>query len=622
MPEGVLGGILGEEEESPEPESAGSSTGSLAFAMALAAKLSANDPAVSIKTQEFLNDQSQLLRLQKKHLEAEHADRLATLAGQRREGYLRRVGIRIRIVFQLFAAMAAVAIASGLMILVHDAVISREVVIEPFHAPPDFLSRGIDGTVIASGVLDELTHLQMATRSASVALGASGAWGSNIKLEVPETGISISDLSHALRERFGHDVHIDGDLVETPVSGLALTVRGNGVPPRTFAGTASQLDQLKVDAAEYVYSKSQPVRWAQYLFDAGRNEEALEFCRTAVVGADALTHAQLLNDWGNAVLATGGSNDEALLLYREAVKLKPDLLRSYANLMNTYLAMGNEEEAWNVGDLLEKTAKRYGGATGWLFVNMDLISWNLQPWLDAVLADAAASAGMGTTVASAGQVIADVQERMHNSDAANLELKTIREDPRDPTIAAIAHFVRGRLAADAGNVAGALTELEAFSRAYQNPAVATGYPGYQCWVAPAEEAAGHPDKADALLNAAGTYVDCYRFRGDVLDGRHDWAGAQKAYADAVALAPHLPASYYSWGLALVRHGELDAGIAQFKEANKRGPHWADPLKAWGDVLMMQSHREEALAKYRDALRYAPFWVGLKQASESAGKITK
>ena len=33
------------------------------------------------------------------------------------------------------------------------------------------------------------------------------------------------------------------------------------------------------------------------------------------------------------------------------------------------------------------------------------------------------------------------------------------------------------------------------------------------------------------------------------------SGAQKASADAVALAPDLPAAYCSWGLALERHGD-------------------------------------------------------------------
>jgi len=103
------------------------------------------------------------------------------------------------------------------------------------------------------------------------------------------------------------------------------------------------------------------------------------------------------------------------------------------------------------------------------------------------------------------------------------------------------------------------------------------------------------------MEAGGRFVDCYRFRGDILDGRSNWFGAQKASEEAVALAPDLPAGYYSWGLALAKHGDLKSAIAKFKDANQRGPHWADPLKAWGDVLASQGKTKEALAKYDEAL---------------------
>jgi tetratricopeptide (TPR) repeat protein len=161
--------------------------------------------------------------------------------------------------------------------------------------------------------------------------------------------------------------------------------------------------------------------------------------------------------------------------------------------------------------------------------------------------------------------------------------------------------------------------MEAFAIANADPDVRSNFPGYSCWVALAEEAAGHPDKADTVLETGGTFVDCYRFRGDILDGRGDWGGAQKAYAKAVALAPDLPAAYYSWGVALARHGDLAGAEAKFKEANRHGPHWADPLKNWGDVLVKQGRGEDALAKYNEALKYAPHWAALKEAREATAK---
>jgi predicted Zn-dependent protease len=148
--------------------------------------------------------------------------------------------------------------------------------------------------------------------------------------------------------------------------------------------------------------------------------------------------------------------------------------------------------------------------------------------------------------------------------------------------------------------------------------VSQGNTDWLCSLAPVAEAAGNPAEADALLKS-GRSVDCYRYSGDVLDGRNDWSGAQQAYANAVTLAPYLPAGYYPWGTALARHGDLDGAIVKLKAANQRGPHWADPLKAWGDVLAKQGHSQEALAKYDEALKYAPNWKQLKDARDAVAK---
>jgi tetratricopeptide (TPR) repeat protein len=620
MAEGLLGGILGEEEEKSAVEATEMLAGADAFAAAVAAKFAGNDPGVARKTEIFLDKQAHLLEIQAEHLKEEHAARLHFLQGQAREVDIRRFGLRLRVGFQIFIVLLATVIGIGVAVIIHDAVTSRRVVIEPFHAPPSLAARGIDGTVVASGLLDQLSQLQSATRTGFIARNLASAWTNNISLSVPETGISVSEISRLLRDRFGHDVLIDGDLIETLNGGLALTVRGNKVPAKTFEGSATEIQKLTVEAAEYVYSKSQPARWSAYLTGVERYEEAVQFVRTAIASADPPERPALLNSWGIAIQNTGGSTREALEFYRAAVKLQPNYWVAHTNVMNSLMMDGDEERAWGAGEDMRRAAGgRPGGAAETYYANWDYLTWNLQAWLASNVTDAEANAGVGTYAGTAGPTIADIQARLHDPEAAELALKTTRDDPHDPTIRATTHFVRGRLAAEAGDATSAAAEMEAFGKAYADPAVYTNNPGYNCWIAPAEEAAGHPDKADALLKSAGTFVDCYRFHADILDGRGDWSGAQKAYAEAVALAPHLPAAYYSWGMALARHGDLAAAESKFEDATLRGPHWADPLKAWGDVLVKQSSTKDALAKYDEALKDAPNWKKLKEARGEAAK---
>ena len=618
MAESVFGGLFGGEEEKAEAEAAEARVSAEAFAAALAEEQARRDPEVARAAAQFLRDQSALLTTQTAEIEEQRAIRLSHLHSQSREGRLRRFGQRLRNGMQVFTAVVFTVVGVGLCVMVHDAFTARSVVVEPFDTPPALLARGLSGKVVAGDLLDELTRLQTATRGSVAKRHLSNAWTGDIKVEVPETGLSLGDIDRMLKARFGHDLHIQGDLVQTDTGGLALTVRGDGLLPKVFAGGPGDLDKLTAQAAEYIYGQSQPSLFAVYLSNAGRNADAVAFAKAAYATTSAEDRPYLLNEWANALANTGAPPQATMPLYREALKQKPDYWVAYNNVMNNQLLVGDEEGAWRTQEAMRQAAGgRPGRAPELYYQNSDVLTWNLQAWQAAVVADVAANRGIGTGTSANGPSVADVDIRLHDDADAEFQLQTAQGDAKDPSIAAVTHFVHGRIATEAGDGARAAAEMEAFAAAFADPIVAANYAGYPCWVAPAEELAGHPDKADAALKAGGRFVDCYRFRGDVLGHRGDWAGAQKAYAEAVAIAPDLPAGYYSWGLALARHGDLAGALAKLQAANQRGPHWADPLKAWGDVLARQGRWKEALAKYDAALKFAPAWAELHQARNAA-----
>jgi tetratricopeptide (TPR) repeat protein len=620
MAEGLLGGLLGGEDESSEPEGVEGRVSAAAFAAAVAADHAKYDPAVAAATAEFLRDQSRLLKAQTEELNEQRALRLRHMGNQLREDRLRHFGQLLRNGLQAFMAILLTALSLGLLAMLISAFNARSVVVEPFDAPPSLAARGLSGKVVAAGVLDALTRLQTATRTTAAKRHLANAWTGDIKVEVPETGVSIGDINRMLKESLGQDIHIQGDLVQTDTGGLALTIRGDGVAPRTFEGGAGELSKLTTQAAEYAYGQSQPALYTTYLSNAGRDAEAVSFATAAYATAGESDLPYLMNSWGVALQNTGATAQATKPMFARAIALKPDFWVGYANLMNVDLMMGDEEGAWRIGQTMGKKAGgRPGRAAESDYENLDLETWNLQAQRSALVADIKAHAGAGANVTDEMPLIADIDVRLHDPSAAELEIQSAEVRNLDRTVAAIAHFVRGRLAGEAGDAAKSAVEMEAFQLGLADPIVSSNYPGYACWIAPAEEDAGHPDKADAALKAGGRYVDCYRFRGDILDHRGDWIGAHSAYAAAVAIAPDLPAGYYSWGLALARHGDLAGAQAKLAAAHLRGPTWADPLKAWGDVLARQNRWGEALARYDEALKHAPAWAVLRASRDAAAK---
>jgi len=334
--------------EKPEVEAPVAPAGADAFAAALAAIASHQDPRVARKTEEFLTDQSVLLKIQAQHLKEEHQLRLRYLRGQVGESAIRRFGARIRAAIQLAAAALMILVASGVVTLAYEAFHSRNVVVEPFQAPASAAARGLTGEVVASKVLDELTRLQVANHAHIYERGAKSAWSGEVKLAVPETGFSLSEFSRLLKARFGNDTHIDGDLVERDGGGLALTVRGDGVLPKMFTGGAGDFDRLAAQAAEYVYAEALPGTYAYYLVNVSRFDDAIAFARQKLPStADGVARAWLLTSWAIALgTKTSFSNPEVESLYRASLQADPQFWWAYNNISVVQALRGDEESAW------------------------------------------------------------------------------------------------------------------------------------------------------------------------------------------------------------------------------------------------------------------------------------
>jgi hypothetical protein len=126
--------------------------------------------------------------------------------------------------------------------------------------------------------------MQNDTISTRPAKSYANDWGKEgIKLEIPETGVSLSELDAFLRNRLGHDTRITGEIIRTP-SGLTLTARAEGDGAQSVKGSPEDLDGLVQKSAEAIYRLTQPYRYGMYLASHDRLVEAIAVFKAVANG--------------------------------------------------------------------------------------------------------------------------------------------------------------------------------------------------------------------------------------------------------------------------------------------------------------------------------------------------
>lgn len=587
------------------------------IAAAIAIDAARFDPELSAKAGQYLDEQRHFTKIQSEHLLEQKEVQLSSLK-------LSRWSARLRLGLQFFLALVGTIIVCGVLTMLYDAFLSKNVVVSAFEAPPTLAARGVNGTVVATEVLDGLEKVQDATRGPSQGLKTRGAWTSDIKIEVPETGISIGEIDRLLHERFGHDVHIDGDLVQTATGGLSLTVRGDDVPAKAFAGGIDDLNKLTTQAAEYIYGRSQPWLYCIYLYNASRLQDIFDFVPGAFARAPESERANLANVWAMA-LDVSGKPGEAYAKYRLVIDLSAPRSdtwwKGWANSINELLVSRGEEAAWiesrkfleeaDRAPSSEKPGLRYLGTPALQTVDYPL---NLK----SLLADSAYNGGSGANSMSDGPAIADDYALMH--DAGHADHYIAISDPDDPARRTEAYLLQAYAALRQNDPAAAIPAMEAYYKIWlTDPSQQSSSVDGPCFLGLAYGLSGRTADAETVFKRMGPWSRCLALHGDVLAHAGDTAGAMATWADGIRRAPDMPFAYLHRGLFEMAQGQMNAAQTDFATANAKAPHFADPLKAWGDLLSRTGHWKTALAKYDEALKYAPAWTELHAARDAAAK---
>lgn len=569
------------------------------------------------KADAFLEEQTILARLQAEDLRREDSVRHWSLR-------VRHISDVMKLAFELAIALIVLAIAAALAAAFWSASHEDGVVIEAMSVPPDMAARGLTGQVVSAQLEDKLAAMQNATDSARPPDSYSSNWGDDIKVEIPNTGISIGEAYRYLAGWLGHQTHITGEVYRTS-NGIAVTARAGQDGSTSVTGAESDLDKLLQQTAEQLYRRTQPYRYAVFIEKQNRFKEARAVFEA--LEASPSLHERAWAYGGVAQLDTPEfSVRRSIKDYDEALKLWPQFALAWINLDNQEGLLGHDEAQFDAA----KNAVRLiqsGADVGMtpraeaisLLVEQGTISFDQDdfPAARSFSERVALMPNYGNNVENARQQLVIEDAMMHDVAAAKQaesDLPPPKTDQERSSYAnnfAFADYFIGDWKKSLAETpeAEALSVKSAKEGGASDAVIQTIF-SCQIWpfVADSKAETGDFKGADALI--AKTPLDCdtcVRMRGNVASLKRKWSEAERWYALAIAEAPSIPLNYSDFGRMLLTKGDDGRAIAEFSLAHEKGPHFADPLEMWGEALMAENRSDLARAKFEEANRYAPHW---------------
>ncbi len=565
------------------------------------------------KADAYLDQQTELAKLQKESLLEQNAFELSHLRW-------RRFNDQMKGAMQIMAVLIGVLFVVVIAAAMWNASRAEGMVVESFSVPPQFAAAGIAGDVVADDLTQKISAIRDFSNANSLAsaTAVSQDRAQQVKVEIPDTGVSLAEAWHYLRSWLGHERHLDGNIRQLPDGRITLTVSLGSADTFAFSGKPEELAALEDQAAERVFAVVEPVNYVLFLNAKGRAAETLAQAQRNTMQlqdnrslgeANALYSDMVRNLTGDMPLAEAHD--------RLGLVLDPLAAPQHMEMLSISRTLGHDEESLRQARAIA-TLKQENNVGSWRTgIGFPYVQQLGARYRALETGDFAAAAAVPCTAncARGDQALlhAEAFAALHDGvRAASLISDAETYGDGDPAELASArhslHAARGqwRIAAD---------DARAFDAALL--ADKTEGPRYQ---ALRVRTRGAPMLAHALVqlgDTAGaeaaigdTPLDCYaclRERGNIAALKKDWTGAAQWFSRAVTAAPSVPFAYFDWGQMLVAKGDTAAAITKFEQAHLKGPHFADPLEAWGEALIAQNRSDLALAKFSEANRCAPNW---------------
>jgi hypothetical protein len=295
------------------------------------------------KADAFLDEQRELTQEQKILVHLQAKELAHELSLRRWSHRVHHVSDVLKVAFELAVAAIAAAVVVAMAAAVWAAAHDDALVIEAFDVPADLTAKGLSGQVIATQVQDRIAFVQSHADTIRAASTFRNDWGNDIKVQIPDTGVSVGEAYRFLSSWLGHQTRVTGEVWHDG-NGIAVSARAGNGEAKVFRGPESNLDGLVAAAAEYVYGQNQSYRYIMFLEQHDRAAEAAAATRALALYGPAGERAWAYSRFGT-LLDNQGEFRRSLAMQQVADRFDPDLAHIHVNMAGDDSFLGHNEDA-------------------------------------------------------------------------------------------------------------------------------------------------------------------------------------------------------------------------------------------------------------------------------------
>jgi hypothetical protein len=569
--------------------------------------------AAAEEARAYLREQIELARLQKQNLIEQNAFELSHLRW-------RRFNDQMKGAMQIMLVAVGLLIVVGVAAAIWNANQASGLVVDSFTAPLDFEQRGFGGAVIANDITGRLSAIRAfgVEHSFSSSSEVTKNTADAIKVEIPDTGVSIAEAWRYLRDWLGHERHLTGSLRNTANGEVELSADlgdGRMIIETDQPGNLSKLEQK---VAEEIYQAFDPVNYVNYLAASGRHYEAYEAAANYVkIAKGEQAQADSYGLWSYTTAEATGDTALAIQRARVGIAIDPKLAVLYVQEISFDDVLGHDEDELKEAQaiLRQRNRDQLPAHQGSGFAAMQSQAHGVialllgdftdaEPWycdsscpLGLRLSTLAALAAQTHDVAGSRALLLQASAAGFVDDLYAAQARYFADTETENWSAALSNAMSARTASLSPRGDLSARYLASIADASYTPQIAL-----------AESHLGQFALARRTIDRTPEdCVSCLVARGEVDALEKKWDGAAFWFARASELAPSIPFASAEWGRMLLAKGDVEGAIAKFKLANQKGPHFADPIEMWGEALIAKNRSDLALAKFEEADKYAPNW---------------